>query len=136
MDQMPPTWDGLQTGQVTPGNAAGCGSGETIVVLGLGKREDDGTPTGSLRYAIWIGAPGKDLDYSRPPTTVVSALRDHLALGRESRCNPSNFDLEGAFAVGVRVLDLAGNAGTPSEADISVPAKATLPPRSQTPAQK
>ena len=131
MDQTPPTWDGLKSGEVSPGTDAGCGAGETIVVLGLGKRDDDATPTASLRYAIWIGAPGKELDYTQPPTTVVSATRDHLALGRESRCSPVNLDLQGAFAVGVRVLDLAGNAGTPSEADITLPAKATAPPRSQ-----
>jgi hypothetical protein len=136
MDQTPPTWDGLQSGQVAPGSDAGCGSGEMIVVLGLGKRDDDATPAAYLRYAVWIGAPGKELDYGQPPRTVISAARDHLALGRESRCNPSNFDLQGTFSVGVRVLDLAGNAGEPSEADITVPARATAPPRSQTPPQK
>lgn len=136
LDQTPPTWDGLQSGQVSPGSDAACGAGETIVVLGLGKREDDATPAGALRYAVWIGAPGKDLDYNQPPTTVMTATRDHLALGRESRCNPSNLELQGAFAVGVRVLDLAGNAGQPSEADITVPARATAPPRSQSPPRK
>jgi hypothetical protein len=136
MDQTPPTWDGLKTGEVSPGTDSGCGAGETLVVLGLGKRDDDATPAASLRYAIWIGAQGKDIDYTQPPTTVVTANRDHLALGRESRCNPANLDLQGAFAVGVRVLDLAGNAGEPSEADIKLPAKSTSPPRGQIPPQK
>ena len=136
VDDKPPTWDGLQTGDVSPGLVTGCGAGEPFIVLGLGKRNDDATPTAALRYGIWTGETGKALDYDKPPVTVVSAWGDRLSLGHESRCSPANLELPASLAIGVRVLDLAGNPGPPSEADITVSATKTAPPRSQTPEKK
>jgi hypothetical protein len=120
VDDTPPRWDGLVTGEVSVVPAAGCGTGEPVVVFGLGKRSDDGTATAALRFGIWVGDAGKPFDYAKPPTTVVSATGDKLVLGHDSRCLPSNLDLPATLAVGIRVIDFAGNAGDPSEADITV----------------
>jgi hypothetical protein len=136
IDEAPPTWDGLQSGAVSAGVVAGCGAGEPFVTLGLGRRDDDTTPAPALRYAIWVGGAGKPIDYERPPTTVVSSWGDRLSLGHESRCSPPNLELPGTLAVGVRVVDLAGNASPPSEADINVSAATTAPPPSQSPPQR
>lgn len=119
-DETPPRWDGLVTGDVSQGLTAGCGAGEPFVTFGLGKRSDDATPTAGLRYAVWVVEAGKPVDYDKPPTTVVGASGDRLVLGHESRCLPANLDLPSTLAVGVRVLDFAGNAGEPSEADVTV----------------
>lgn len=119
-DETPPRWDGLVSGDVSQGQTTGCGAGEPFVAFGLGKRADDATPTAGLRYAVWVVEAGKPVDYDKPPTTVVGASGDRLVLGHESRCLPANLDLPGTLAVGVRVLDFAGNAGDPSEADVTV----------------
>lgn len=119
-DDTPPRWDGLVTGDVSQGLTTGCGAGEPFVAFGLGKRSDDATPTVGLRYAVWVVEAGKPVDYDKPPTTVVGASGDRLVLGHESRCLPANLDLPATLAVGVRVLDFAGNAGEPSEADVTV----------------
>jgi hypothetical protein len=137
-DDKPPTWDGLESGEASAGRFEGCGAGQPFVELSLGKRGDDQTPARALRYAVWLGQPGQALPYGQPPALVVSAWGDRLSLGHESRCAAANLELPPAFAVGVRVMDLAGNLGPASEADIRVPrpATATTPPPTRTQAQR
>jgi len=72
--------------------------------------------SGDFRVAVWIaGADGK-IDYSRTPTTYTQA-DSSIWLGHPSICSPANFSFpkSRALKLGFKLVDVAGNASTPTE---------------------
>jgi hypothetical protein len=79
-----------------------------------------------VRLAIWMsGADGK-IDYKKPPVTYEHGSQ-RVWLGRPSTCSPANFTFPKTkkLKLGIKLVDLAGNASAPSEfvLDTTKPAK-------------
>lgn len=137
-DERPPTWSGLQSGALyeapasTPGSGGKkaiapleCGS-DRIRLRGTSAATDDQTPTDEIRYALWAGTPGAPLPYASPPLTwstratypaqAQSPLEFALVYGSTEQ-ESMDFELPKGrpLRVGVKAIDLAGNATEASE---------------------
>ena len=68
------------------------------------------------RVAIWMAGRDGKIDYKKPPVTYDDAGAT-LWLGHPSTCSPANFTFpkQKALKLGFKLVDLAGNASTPSE---------------------
>jgi hypothetical protein len=91
---------------------------------------DDQATGAALLYAVWSAPTGSEIDYARPPRGLFRpeplfqqvTPRKLFDLGAESVCSVSSFDLPewGGLTVGIRPIDLAGNAGAVSELGIDL----------------
>jgi hypothetical protein len=145
-DTTPPVWAGAK--RVFPTHLLGASPPGTIRIYaecegpGLGidapPATDDGATADELRYEVWYSDARGKLDYAAAPAAVIAGAWDELPGGA-----PSVFRLEIGGAeegisdmppraffkrrararVGVRAVDLAGNASAPSEAEFAVPAE-------------
>lgn len=143
-DTSAPTWAGARGGKayVPPkANAQRTTSrvirlaeecGEPYVEIeSIAPAADDQTPENDIRYALWAGDPKAALDYGKPPfgwcTIDVAAQRSSTLNGRQPIFVLRYGNTEGLdddlrelppmrpLLVGVRAIDLAGNASAPSE---------------------
>jgi hypothetical protein len=141
-DTTAPTWGGLKSGhtyRITPiSNVGGhkvitidmeCGEGLLDLFMDA-YAEDDQTPASSVRYALWAAAPPRAIDYTTPPLgwLTISPEQQKLAMRpgtppsymldygtTESYSNDVVLPAIRPLKVGVRAIDLAGNATAPSE---------------------
>ncbi|HKA87574.1 MAG TPA: hypothetical protein VKE22_07905 [Haliangiales bacterium] len=124
-DTTAPTFEGVtKAAVVVEGVSPGrCTTGEAYVVLTIGAAKDDATPPQALRYRVWLADDQGAIDYDRPPTAIVAARGGELHLGRPSICTAKSFVLPDrpTFKLGVKAVDLAGNASAPSVVEVSVP---------------
>jgi hypothetical protein len=80
------------------------------------KDESPDDKSGDFRVAVWTaGADGK-IDYAKPPTTYTRAYSE-LWLGHPSICSPANFSFAKSktLKLGIKLVDIAGNASAPTE---------------------
>ena len=83
--------------------------------------------SGADLVAVWAGDPGKPIDYSKPPATYESYRGNGntiplVDLGFTSDCADSTFEVpdRDAIRIGLKFIDLAGNASAPSEIDVKL----------------
>ncbi|HEU4408253.1 MAG TPA: hypothetical protein VFS43_23525 [Polyangiaceae bacterium] len=114
-DTTPPRLGRLGPASAHRSKRAGGGScqiaGPWVVVEGV--RADDPDRAGAqLSFGVWLGDASGGIDASKPPTTIVSASRRVLHVGRTSLCDPHDFPLPkaGPIWLGIAALDEAGNA--------------------------
>jgi hypothetical protein len=156
-DDTPPTWTGVSAGRVVhpprvfaviPGRpdavaiTSSADRDQPWIVAEAPEADDDGTPSASLQYGVWMTGVGSVIDYTKPPLTYLSWRAGRLLAGRDeaypenSLCDlprvpfPSD---AGRFRLGLRAVDWAGNVSTPSE--IVLDATRPTPPRLPAPAK-
>ena len=71
-------------------------------------------PSRASFFAVWVGEPGKSIDFSAPPNTYDRANSGsvfELDLGGSDMCGASTFVIpdRDAVRIGIRAVDLAGN---------------------------
>ncbi len=124
-DRTPPTFAGVTKAEVVTDkpNPGRCTTGQAYVALTVGAAADDATPPQDLRYQVWLADDRGAVDYAKPPTATVAARGGELLLGHPSICSAASFVLPDrpSFKLGVKAIDLAGNASEPSLVDVSVP---------------
>jgi hypothetical protein len=82
----------------------------------------------NFRLGVWMADANGKIDYTRAPDTWQSGST-HLFLGNPSTCSPANFafPLRKALKLGIKLVDLAGNASAPSEVTLDT-TKPVKPP--------
>ena len=105
-------------------DALDCG-GPGLAFKGLLAATDDDTRAEDLRYAVWMGDPDAPIDYTAPPLAYESGtLEPQRSSGMAlvvlfgGRLSPNGFSFPAGkrtVKVGLRAIDLAGNASAPSE---------------------
>lgn len=105
-----------------------CSTGNPFAAFAMAPLVDDITPESALVFAIWVAGAKGQLDYARPPTTIMPGPR--FPLGDPSTCGSSTFDFPRATSlkVGIKALDLAGHESWPVELRFAI-AKPRLRPR-------
>jgi len=90
-----------------------CNTSNPYARLALAEKLDDRKP---YRVAIWMAGSDGKIDYKKPPVTYEQTA-DTLWLGHPSTCSPANFlfPKQQSLKLGVKLVDLAGNASTASE---------------------
>lgn len=87
--------------------------------LESGDVADDQTPRASLLFLLWTPQQGNRIDFQSVPTTYFLAEGSVATLGTAlADCKPNTLSLpaeRSTWRIGVRVVDLAGNLGLPSE---------------------
>jgi hypothetical protein len=123
-DETPPAWEGIERARLfhPPAHCCDCSTGDAYVVLDLRPPTDDATSAERLVWAVWLGDGKGKIDFAQPPVTTVAAWGSTIVLGHKSSCAPANlvFPPKGRARVGLRPLDLAGNAGKPSEIEVEI----------------
>jgi len=129
-DDSAPEWAGI-TGAAMfhappPGKISLSGEcGQARLLLDLAVPTDDPTPPSALRAAIWVTSPKSAIDYSKPPqvyepldysSNPVRSIADVIAGNADGYDDDLPIvDGKSPLRIGVRIVDLAGNASTPSE---------------------
>lgn len=118
-DTAPPTWPGV-TKAVTPkppaksadeGGPLEC-SAPTLRLEGEMAATDDLTARTDIRYALWLG---ETLDYDQPPVTWTTVPDNWREATSFTLTYGLELPKERPLKLGVRAIDLAGNASPPSE---------------------
>lgn len=112
-----PAWKGLaKTGyfKAVP-VCCMCMTSDPYAEIELAEKLDDNKAT-QYRLAIWMAGSDGKIDYRKSPVTYESA-DNTLWLGHPSTCSPANFTFpkQKALKLGIKLVDLAGNASTASE---------------------
>lgn len=92
-----------------------CNTADPYAEIELADKPDE--KTGKLhRVGIWLAGSDGKIDYKKPPVTYEQ-FDGTLWLGHPSTCSPANFlfPKSKALKVGLKLVDLAGNASTASE---------------------
>lgn len=124
VDRQAPTWSGI-TRAFRHHDLGECERDEIAILAP--PASDDQTPASQIRYGIWIGRGQGRIDYDAPPLTYaesspivqragVDRAEVGLSLGSEAVVRPG----ERFLKIGLRALDLAGNASTPSETTVKL----------------
>jgi hypothetical protein len=134
-DTTPPAWSGVASGSLVTRWRGGmingvfqlapeCGD-DLVSLTAATSAHDDATKDEQLVYAIWAEPPTKLIDYTTPPRSFVAFDASmmmqgargpmHLGFGNTEYMNDLDLPKARPLRVGVRVLDLAGNATPPSE---------------------
>ena len=127
-DRTAPLWPGVKSAWYVRPPASRGGvimlpgeCGDPLVVLDVARAHDEGTRDEGIRYAVWKAAPGAAIDYRAPPLLFAAAELEgasgaRIALGNTDS-GDSDFTGDGGrpMKLGVRAVDLAGNASVPSE---------------------
>jgi hypothetical protein len=92
-----------------------CMTSDPYAQIELKEKIDDKRAT-QYRVGIWIAGSDGKIDYKKPPVTYEQT-GDTLWLGHPSTCSPANFlfPKSKTLKLGVKLVDLAGNASTASE---------------------
>jgi hypothetical protein len=131
-DTKAPAWTGMTADYVKqPGACCMCNTGYPYIqVKATGATDDGGAER--IVYAVWTadtqdGAKIPAFDYSKPPQLYVRAWRGEFDLGHSSTCSRNNFDIATGKVIklGVRPIDLAGNAGPAREVLVDLSQKPT-----------
>jgi hypothetical protein len=122
-DTTPPSWSGasaaryLATGMT--GQHSSCSVSEPVIEIDAAEPKDDDTPASALVLGVWVAGPTGAFDYAAAPAVITRIHAGHAYLGRTSYCRESDFPAKkAAQKLGLRALDLAGNASAPSEVTV------------------
>ncbi|MBI4508315.1 MAG: hypothetical protein HY698_01680 [Deltaproteobacteria bacterium] len=124
-DTTPPSWEGLvkATFFQLPATCCNCSTGSPYATLVTSKATDPESKSSALSYEIWASDENGQVDFSKPPLMILRDWSGHISLGHQSQCTPANFrfpEKRTSLKIGVRVVDLAGNQGKPSEIEIDL----------------
>ena len=115
-DRAAPVWNGVTRATIAPKKPGHWGPSGPTATFHFAAAGDESTPNEQLRFGVWLPDARGRFDYSRPPTTYASAHgRGEFFLTGGSPCGWATFAFPIVGRIGVRVLDLAGNMGPPSE---------------------
>ncbi|MEJ7728463.1 MAG: hypothetical protein WKG00_04545 [Polyangiaceae bacterium] len=115
MDRHPPIWNGVQRGTLSPRTRGHWGPSGPDAVLRYVTASDEATPTPMLRFGVWLPDASGKLDYTRDPVTWETGSDGFFTLTGGGPCGWATFKFPIVTRLGVRVADLAGNLGEPSE---------------------
>jgi hypothetical protein len=120
VDTTPPSWAGASAARYLAEGALGdrssCSVREPVIEIDVAEPKDDATPASAIVLGVWVAGPTGAFDYAAAPVVLASARAGHAYLGRTSYCTESDFPVKKqALKLGLRALDLAGNASAPSE---------------------
>jgi hypothetical protein len=126
-DITPPSWVGVKAVRFyrtapRPGIVTlsmECGS-PRLVLDSDTPASDDQTAASDILYALWAEPLGTKLDYTKPPRSIVVAGPAFgrgftLYFGNDSYDDDIDLPRANVLTIGVRAIDLAGNASAPSE---------------------
>jgi hypothetical protein len=104
-----------------------CQTEDPYAVIELKDKIDENRAK-QIRFGVWMSDAAGKIDYKKPPTTYSSA-RENLYLGHPSICGSANFTFpkQKALKLGVKLVDLAGNASAASEVTLDT-TKPVKPP--------
>ena len=120
VDTTPPSWSGASAARYLATGSAGdpssCSVHEPVIEIDAAEPKDDDTPAAAIVLGVWIAGPTGAFDYAAAPAVIARIGAGHAYLGRTSYCGESDFPArKAALKLGLRALDLAGNASAPSE---------------------
>jgi hypothetical protein len=104
-----------------------CMTDDPYAVLELRDKFPD-SKVNQMRFAVWMSDAAGKIDYTKTPTTYHYGS-DSLYLGHPSTCSSANFTFpkQKALKLGVKLVDLAGNASAASEVTLDT-TKPVKPP--------
>lgn len=104
-----------------------CMTDQPYALIELKEQFDEARST-TIRIGVWLADDKGRIDYTKPPTTYLRAS-DHLYLGNPSTCSPPNFTfpVRKATKLGIKLVDLAGNASGAAEVTLDT-TKPVKPP--------
>jgi hypothetical protein len=124
LDRAPPQWEGIllisYQENETPNS---CETRKPYIKLARGEAQDPDSPLSTLAYALWAADAAGRIDYRRPPLLYEFSASRILYLGQPGQCSLDNFTLPlkaRSLRLGVRLVDPAGNASTPSEITVDL----------------
>jgi hypothetical protein len=120
IDTTPPSWAGASAArylaQGVAGDRSSCAVHEPVIEIDAAEPKDDDTPATAIVLGVWLAGPTGAFDYAAAPAVIARIGSGHAYLGRTSYCSESDFPArKAALKLGLRALDLAGNASAPSE---------------------
>lgn len=122
-DTTAPSWTGIRRAGHYADHVVCCmcRTGSPYVEVELDKPTDDGMKGDAFLYEVWIADAAGRIDYAQPPTMVVRGYPDFY-LGHPSIRSPPNFAFprQSSLELGVRAIDLAGNASWSSEVRFAI----------------
>lgn len=135
-DEKAPAWSGITSHRVSSTEprkgvvsiAEECGV-NAIELEGVAA-EDEGTPAKAMRYAVWIVDQGKAIDYGASPLAILEGNVWPKHGGGNELVVTVPLERDGKLALpngkktaklGMRAIDLAGNASAPSEITVKLP---------------
>jgi hypothetical protein len=99
-----------------------CTTGQPFVSIAVGEPKDDAAAPAALRYRVWVAGADGQIDYGAPPAAIAAARGGEILLGHSSICSASTFVVpDRTFKLGIKAVDLAGNASEPVTIDVSAP---------------
>lgn len=115
-DSAPPSWPGITKAfppaKPSKGVQVECAV-STLRLEGAAAASDDLTSRGDIRYALWLG---KSIDYTAPPQTWTTIPNDWRSEKTFTLVYPmDDLPKERPLLIGVKAIDLAGNATPASE---------------------
>lgn len=122
VDQVAPIWNGVERATSEPRTAGRWGATGPSASFRYVTASDEATPTAQLRFGFWLPDAQGNFDYSRPPVTWAPGFDGVTRLTAGELCGWATFKFPIVGRLGVRVADLAGNLGPPSEVRL-VPAQ-------------
>ena len=113
-----PVWKGIKTSQYLKDTAVCCvcNTSDPYAMIELAKPDGDDKAAKQLRIGIWMAGSDGKIDYKKPPVTY-EPFDQAFSLGHPSTCSPANFlfPKTKALRLGLKLVDVAGNASTASE---------------------
>jgi hypothetical protein len=122
-DTTPPTWSGASAARYlangVTGDRSSCNVPAPVIEIDAAEPKDDDTPAAAIVLGVWVAGPTGAIDYAAAPAVIAHLRAGHAYLGRRYYCGESNFPAKkAAVRLGLRALDLAGNASAPSEVTV------------------
>jgi hypothetical protein len=114
-DRQAPIWNGVERATISPRTRGSWGWSGPYARLRYVTASDESTPTPMLRFGVWLPDASGKLDYTRPPVTWEDGSDGIATLTGGGPCGWATFGFPIVTRLGVRVADLAGNLGPPSE---------------------
>jgi hypothetical protein len=123
VDTTPPSWSGASAARYlakgVTGDRSSCNVQEPVIEIDAAEPKDDDTPATAIVLGVWVAGPTGAFDYAAAPAVLARLQAGHAYLGRRYYCGESDFPAKkAALKLGLRALDLAGNASAPSEVTV------------------
>jgi hypothetical protein len=115
MDRQAPIWNGVERATISPRTRGHWGMNGPNALFHYVTASDESTPTPMLRFGVWLPDSSGKLDYTGPPVTWEDGADGLMSLTGGGPCGWATFRFPIVTRLGVRVADLAGNLGAPSE---------------------
>ena len=124
-DDAAPTWPGSSRAKAyfePPPYGGECTYSSASLEIEGSVPTDTGGPSSDVFIALWTAARAEGpIDYSKPPAAVIPA-EARISLDRPHKCSStSKFFCFGCERIGMRALDVAGNASPPREIVVGRP---------------